>query len=150
MTTIKFHQEWDYRAGDDDHGLHIVVRLFPPGGPELTVNALLDTGAEHSIFDMDLLADLGITKVTAVPPEDITWVLAANESDENNKVPAYVHHITMEWLGYRMTVPVAFVPSWPAGISNLVGMRGVFENLIVGVNHRQRLVLARSADPSVR
>jgi hypothetical protein len=140
VTTLRFQQEHDYGRGDDDHGVHVVVRLFPPGGPELTVNALLDTGAEHSIFDKALLRDLGIADVTAVAPEDITWVLPADEADERNKKPAYVHHIAVEWLGYRMTVPIAFVPSWPEGIDNLLGMKGFFEELVIALSHRDRML----------
>ena len=146
MTTLTFDQEYDYRRSDDDHRLQIVVRLLPEAGPPLTVNALLDTGAEYSIFDRALLPGLGIANVTSVSsPDNVIGVMPANLADETRKDVAYVHPIRVEWLGYQMTVPIAFCPTWDEGIDNLLGMRGFFEQLNVAVSHQKRMVYANSS-----
>ena len=59
----------------------------------------------------------------------------------------YVHPIALEWLGYRLTVPIAFVPSWAEDIDNLLGMKGFFDQLLVGFHHRERLVYVSLAKP---
>lgn len=145
MITFIFDKEYDYRRSGDDHRLQIVVRLLADGSLPLTVNALLDTGAEYSVFDKALLPGLGIAEVTKVgSPDDVIAIMPANLADESKKDVAYVHRIRIEWLGFQMTVPIAFCPSWDEGIDNLLGMRGFFEQLDVAVSHQNRMVYASS------
>ena len=137
MTTrISFADQYYYNGAADDHRPFVVVRLFPAGGPPLTVNALLDTGAEWSVFSKALAPDLGIPDVTQNALRSIPLQTADNSPERFG----FVHEVELEWLGYRLPVPIVFVREWPDDIDNLIGMRGLFEELIVAVHHRQRTV----------
>ncbi len=66
-------------------------------------------------------------------------------ADNSPQQQAFVYDIDVEWLGHRLTVPIGFVPTWPDGIDNLLGMKGFFENLFVGVHHQKRTVFVTPA-----
>lgn len=101
----------------------------------MTVNALLDTGAEFSVFDKSLAQALGVVDISS------GRALRLRTADEREYV-GYQHNVTIEFLGHRVSVPVAFCPDWPEGIDNLLGMGGFFDRFIVAFDHRARAVYA--------
>lgn len=133
---INFAEQYYYDGADDDHRPLVVVRLFPPNAPPLTINALLDTGAEWSVFSKALAPDLGIPDVT----QGALRTVPLQTADNTPERLGFVHEIELEWLGNRLTVPIAFVREWPDDIDNLIGMQGFFEELVVGFHHQQRMV----------
>lgn len=136
MTKITFSQKYYYDGADDDHRPVVVVRLFPTAGPPLTVNAILDTGAECSVFSKGLASHLGITDITDGAIRTVRLQTADNSPERHG----FVHEIDVEWLGYRFPAPIAFVREWPDDIDNLIGMQGFFDELLIAFHHQQRTV----------
>lgn len=123
---LTFDEELDY---GDRHRISIPIRVE---NLPYQVEALIDTGAGVSCFDRALLPDLAIGDVTtgiAIP------VRSANDAVAGT---GYLHSIRIEIFGRDMTIPVAFCPDWPEGTPNLLGMRGFFEQMLIGFDHQQR------------
>jgi hypothetical protein len=111
----------------------VPIRIHRPTGPPSTVRAILDTGAYVSVFDHGILPTIGITDVTTGTP---VRLVAANGLE----APGYQHALKIEFLGRPLTIPVAFCPSWPKGLPNLLGMEGFFEQLVIAFEHRFRRI----------
>ncbi len=60
------------------------------------------------------------------------------QTADNRESIAYIHDLNIEFFGCPMTVPVGFVPDWPEDIDNLLGMKGFFDKLLFGLDHRMR------------
>jgi hypothetical protein len=133
MTTIRFRQEFAYDGPADDDQIIVTIRIFPPNGPPLWQNALLDTGAEYSLFDRALLPLLRIANLTSGRPYKVD--LANNERKD-----AYLHNLDIEFGGHRITVPVGFSNDFPEGVVNVLGMKGFFDQFVFGLDHQTRML----------
>lgn len=131
MKSFIFTHEHIYAASQQS--ALVPIRLRPPAGVPFVVNGLLDSGATVSSFDRALLRPLGITDLTTGTPTKLT---AANGDTKDG----YIHEITIEFLGRGMSVPVAFCAAWPEGTTNLLGMRGFFDQMVIAFEHMQRRV----------
>ncbi|MEX2158667.1 MAG: retropepsin-like aspartic protease [Dehalococcoidia bacterium] len=129
---IGLRYQHHYNGPDDYDLINVVVRVFGTNeAPPISINALLDTGAEHSVFDKALLPLLEIADVTVGTPYLV-------QTADNREAMGYLHDLDVEFLGYQFTVPVGFVPAWPEGIDNLLGMGGFFDQMVFGIDHRTR------------
>jgi len=114
------------------HSIEVRIHLVPPPaiGVPFLQNALLDTGAGITFLDNQLLPSLGIADVFAGVYRPIT---AANGSQGHG----YIHDVTLDIWGRRLTIPAVFCPAWAPGTPNLLGMEGFLDKLRVGLVHRQ-------------
>jgi hypothetical protein len=139
MPTVDFTAEYDYDAGPYVHLVYVPFRLFTAGQLPLAQRAVLDTGASFSVLDKALAPLIGIDHIESGEPLDLRTA-----NDEPHR--AYLHDIQIEFLGFAMTVPVAFVPSWPEGIDNVLGMYGFFDQLDTALLGKQkRLLVGRTS-----
>ena len=125
MTTLTLNSEHHYK-GDK---VVVRVRLLQP---RITtrVDMTLDTGAEVSVLNRDLVGPLGLT----IEDGDSITVMVAN----GEVAQAWIHPIDIEFLGRRLTIPVAICPEWDT--QNLLGMRGFFDQMIVAFDHANRTI----------
>lgn len=130
MTTpLIFDEELDY---GNRHKISVPIRVE---NLPYQIEAIIDTGAAVSCFDRALLPDLGISDVTtgtSIP------IRAANDDRAAAAGTGYLHQLRIEIFGRDLNIPVAFSPDWPEGTPNLLGMRGFFEQMLIGFEHQQR------------
>ena len=129
------HAIWffdEHRYAPADHGVKLTVTLFAKGGPQFDVQALLDSGAAISVFDRAYASAIGIDDIPSGRPVPVQ---AANE--EHQTATGYVHDIVIEVLGRTLLIPAVFVPDWPEGTPNLLGMEGFFTRWAFGFQHTQ-------------
>jgi len=127
MITLTFQGEYSYNP----QPLAIFpVRILTPSGAPYMIQAVLDTGAWHSVFSHVHAQSLGISDITSGTP--IPLVAA-----DGVRARGYAHPVTIEFLGRRMTVPIGFCPDWPADMPNLLGMRGFFDKILVAFEHQR-------------
>lgn len=130
-TTISFRQELFYDGPDDDDRVNVVIRILNDNGPPLAANALIDTGAEDCIFDMEYANLLGLD----VPDGERFTIQTA----DNQEATAYRHLLKVEFLGHGFDVPVGFVPEWAdRRIDNLLGTKGFLDQMVLGLDHSSR------------
>jgi len=133
MTTIRFRQEFFYNGPASDDQIVVNLRVFPPNGPPLSQIAILDTGAEYSLFDKALLPLLGIANMTTGVRYNVDL------ADEQRKV-AYLHNLDIEFEGHRLNVPVGFSDDFPEGVGNVLGMNGFCDQFVFGLDHQTRML----------
>jgi hypothetical protein len=114
------------------HSIDVRIHLVPPPavGVPFLVNALIDTGAGITFLDNQLLLSLGIADVTTGVPLPIT-------AADGGQGDGFIHDVTLDIWGRRVTIPAVFCPTWPPGTKNLLGMQGFLDKLLVGLAHRQ-------------
>jgi len=139
MPTLTFDLDHDYNSGPELHQALVHVRVFTKDGLPLSFQALLDTGASFCSFDKDVAELLGIDDIESGVPRRI----AAADVDEGSgdHEIMYLHDVEIEFLGHKMNVPIGFVPTWPSGTQNLLGMKGFFESMQAAFLHRERRFL---------
>lgn len=125
---LSFEREHRYNTGSDL--VWVSIRVHVNARP-FAVGALLDTGSWITVFDHALAPLLGISDVTTGQPGSFT---AANGQEDEG----YIHPLELEFVGRRFTVPVGFIPAWPTGRPNILGMRGFFEQLQIAFVHGNR------------
>jgi hypothetical protein len=91
---------------------------------------ILDTGAEISILNRDLIRILGLQVHEGQPVE----LEVANRASAQ----AWVHPVEIEFLDRRLTIQAAICPDWDT--KNYLGMRGFFDQLVIAFDHAQRRV----------
>lgn len=126
---LTFDEELDY---GNRHKISVPIRVE---NLPYQIQAIIDTGAGVSCFDRAILPDLGIGDVTtgtAIP------IRAANDDGSGPAATGYLHPLQIEIFGRSMNIPVAFSLDWPEGTANLLGMRGFFEQMLIGFEHQQR------------
>ena len=135
MPSVDFTAQYDYDAGPYVHLVYVPFRLFAASNLPLAQRAVLDTGASFSVFDRALAPLIGIDDIESGEALDLRTA-----NDEPHR--AYLHDVQIEFLGFAMTVPVAFVPSWPEGIDNVLGMYGFLDELETALLGKQKRLLA--------
>lgn len=132
MTTVlRFEQEHTYGP---QHVAIVPVTFHVQSGP-VNISAFLDTGASTSVFNRTIAPRLGIGDITTGDPIDFRL-------PNGTVIRGYAHPLDTEFLGHRLTVPIAFCPDLPDNSPNLLGMRGFFEQLVVALEHGGRKVYA--------
>lgn len=112
----------------------IVPVILDPRGLQVSVPAVLDTGAWTSMFDKALAGPLGISDIA-------TGTAIHGTTANGEESTGYRHDIELGVLGQILTVPVAFFPDWPDGVTNLLGMEGFFDQIgRVAFIHRNHLM----------
>ena len=134
MRVVEFNHEEPYGSNERDRPT-VPFRFESPEGDRYTSSAVLDTGAWTSVFAVTLAPLFGIVDVDS---GEETWLRLPN----GEEVLAYSHPCRLQVLGRWLTIRVAFSPQLPSDMVNLLGMRDLFEELVVGFTHRERLVLA--------
>lgn len=124
MTTLAFDEELAY---GNRHKISVPVRVE---NLPFLIDAVIDTGATVSVFDRALLPSLGIDIVSG---REISLVVANNRRDIG-----YLHSLQIEIFGRQLIIPVAFSLAWPEGTSNLLGMTGFFEQILIAFEHQAR------------
>lgn len=125
MKTIAFRDEHLY----DGHKALVWVQIFGRG-IELNLEMVLDTGAVVSVLNRGLARGLHLKLESGEPVE----VMVAN----GDVARAYIHNISLDFLGRRLTVPAAICPDWDT--PNLLGMRGFFDQTVVAFDHANRTI----------
>lgn len=130
--SLLFEEEYTYGAR---HVAAVPVKFHPPSGLSFSVAAFLDTGAWTSVFNCSIASRLGIPDISTGDPIDFRL-------PNGDQVQGYAHPVDLEFLGHRLTVPIAFCPSFPTNSPSLLGMRGFFEQIRVAFEHGTRKVYA--------
>ena len=124
MRAIQFADEHSYTG----HKALVAVRLTDARVP-IRVDMVVDSGAEVTVLHRDFLAVLGIMNVATGEPIEL---MVANK----DAAPAWIHPVSIEFLGRPMTIEAAFCPSWD--MTNLLGMRGFFDQVVIGFDHAEQ------------
>jgi hypothetical protein len=118
----------------------VTVRLLN-GGKGLDTNALVDTGADYSVFDADLAEPLGL---------ELTRGKRVNcEGLDGNTLPAYEHTIWIKLLDAppswkAIKARVVFRENHPSRVGNLLGRIDFFAALLIGFDEKeQKLYIGR-------
>lgn len=139
MPTLDFDLDHDYNSGADVHQALVHVRVFKKDGIPLSLQALLDTGASFCSFDKDVAELIGIDNIES---GEARHIAAANVDEGSGDYEImYLHEVEIEFLGHKMNVPMGFVPTWPSGTQNLLGMKGFFESMHAAFLHGERRFL---------
>lgn len=133
MTVLEFFRSHEYEPGDE---IRIPIRLNTSGAEPFAVTAVLDTGASYSLFDSGLAPDLGIGDLHS--GQRISLRLANNEPAEG-----FTFDVEMEILGHELMASVIFCPGFRSGVDNLLGVRGILDQLEVAILHRDRRIWIR-------
>ena len=132
MTAVlQFEEEHVYGP---QHVAAVPVTFHPNSG-SFTISAFLDTGAWTSVFNRSIAPRLGISDITTGEPVEL-------QLPNGSVAVGYAHLVPIEFLGHRLTVPIAFCPDFPTNSPNLLGMRGFFEQLRIAFEHGSRKVYA--------
>ena len=128
MTTITFGAQQAY----SDEAIIVDVDVTTPAGP-LPCKAIIDTGAWTTCFDRAIAPLLGIADLTTGKEVPMTPASGI-------ETKGYAFPVEVTLLGRILTIPVVFVPSWPEGTLNLLGMRGFLDQFgCIAVDHGQKL-----------
>ncbi len=101
---------------------------------EHTIEALIDTGSDITIFDAAVANDLGIDL------RDRPLVRFQGIGDRIREAPtADLELLPLFESDLSVVLPVAFVPGLLASVGNLIG-RDVLEYLDFGLSHSERLL----------
>ncbi len=98
---------------------------------DFSIEALVDSGANISIFHPDLASRLGL-KINKGKPIDLTGV--------GGRIKAYLHSMELEIGSERFMTHVAFSEDFKVSL-NILGRRGVFEHFRITFNERQKQVI---------
>ncbi len=130
MKRLTFHSEHVYPTPRPQ----VPVTLHAPAGDRV-VFALLDTGSMTSVFHMSVAGMLNIDDVRKGRKTSL-WL------PNNLALPAWAFPVEATILGHRIGFEIAFCPSFAAKMTNVIGMRGVFDQIVFGLEHAQRTVYA--------
>ncbi len=133
-TTFTFPQEFDYPG---ELRPSLTIEVVPSTGSTIELPVILDTGASISKFDHAQAARMGVPDIMNTPR------IIHPRTASNQLGTGYVHDVEIIFLGRTLTIPIAFVPSWPVGGHNLLGMEGFFEHAIFAFDHVKRTVYVR-------
>ncbi len=129
MISLFFQGTYPYTG----HAVRVPVRLRDSKTPYV-IMAILDTGATYSVFSKSHAGPLGIADITT-GSEPLILTVANGATDT-----AYIHTITLECFGRIYRAPVAFCPTWPDDVPNLLGMRGFFSEFVVAFDHKRKRI----------
>jgi predicted aspartyl protease len=135
MRLVQFLSEQSYGPVNE---IALPIKVCPPAAPTFIVSAILDTGAQNTFFDNSLAPRLGIVDIST--GRKITVREASDRESDG-----FIHDVEVELLGRRITIPVTFVPTWSSGTDNLLGMEGVFNPFVIGIDHQVGMLYARPA-----
>ncbi len=123
-----------YPAGDEKTTIIkpvITVRLIGPKKFQ-EIEAIIDSGADHSIFDMDFAKNLGLsfTKAKVEPFSGI--------GKGTIKVFTIPVEIQVVGIDKKVTIPIGFVksPSFPP----LLGLDGFFDNFVIKFDKAHNII----------
>jgi hypothetical protein len=119
----------------------ILVRA-PDSGQERVEPALIDTGADLSIFDATVARRLRL---------DLGHAPQVTLAGVGGRIPGHILEVDLVLLGepeLTISLPVAFVPGFAERLNNLIG-RDVLEHFDFALMHSQRLgYLGRAEMPA--
>lgn len=125
MNVLSFNHQGMYSG----EAIVVPVQFRPPSGVAFEVRAMVDTGAWMSVFDKAIAPTLGISDLTRGTRVPMTPA-------SGTRGEGYAFPLAIVVLGRALTVPIAFVPSWPDGVPNLLGMRGFLDQFgTIAVDH---------------
>lgn len=129
---LSFTDRHVYPVGE--HRILVPVKIRPSSGIDFEITALLDSGAEISVFSRALLPHLGIADVTVGGLD--TEMTSLNQVGTSEG--GYIHDVEVGIFGRTLTIPVAICPTWPDGIQNVLGMEGFFDRWHFAFDHDMR------------
>lgn len=106
----------------------IPIGIHGPAGVR-QVFALVDSGAEHSLFSLDLIASLGL-KVRNAAVVDIVGVGGAASR-------GYLLDVQLQLQKHRWVGPAVFSDVMGTGLPMILGQAGFFEFFSVGFKRRR-------------
>lgn len=131
MKALNFDSEHCY-GGDKPT---VPLTLHTPDGGNPTLFPLLDTGAWTSVFQMSVADLLGIDDVTE--GEETPLHLPNGVELMGYSFPA---NVTV--LGHTVDIRLTFCPEFSPTMTNVLGMRDFFEQIIFAFEHSGRIVYA--------
>jgi len=126
MKSFTFHNAHTY-TGDK---AVILVSLIRPGGVEIGIEMVIDSGAEISLLSRNLVRSLRLIVEDGRPIE----LVVAN----GDIARAYIHPVEISIAGRRLAIEAAICPDWDT--KNFLGMRGFFDQMVVAFDHANRTI----------
>lgn len=114
--------EYDYvRIGSAERPmLPVAVRKIGPGGNEIHLEALVDSGADDNVFDAQYADLLGIRDLE----EGIAIKLAGITGIEKT---GYSHEVILKFDSYSFYTSVIFLPDMEEDMKAILGQTGFFD-----------------------
>ena len=131
LKRLTFYSEHNYATPRPE----IPLTLHAPGGDSPVVFALLDTGAVTSVFQVSVAGLLGIANVHM-------GRLAPLRLPDGSEPDAWAFPAEATILGHRIHFEITFCPSFAPTMQNVLGVRDVFDKIIFGFEHPNRMVYA--------
>lgn len=113
----------------------VPLTLHTPDGGNPTLFPLLDTGAWTSVFQMSVADLLGIDDVT-------TGVETPLQLPNGEKLMGYSFPVSVTVLGHTIDIRLTFCPEFSPTMTNVLGMRDFFEQIIFAFEHSRLMVYA--------
>lgn len=130
--------KFPYKRYDGDVLRPVVPIRLRHGTRELQYEALVDSGADVSLFDWEVGDDLGFEIGNGIPYE----VLGVG----GGLLVYYFHTVSLEIGGISYKTRVGFTgnPTGQASPYGIVGQRGLFDKFIVGFDLQEREITLKS------
>jgi hypothetical protein len=134
MPTVDYSVVRGYQriAGDPVARPMLVVRLHRPPHPPFQTLAIVDSGADTSVFHTSIATQLGI---------DLAMARRATTIGVGGRAPAYRSAVDLEIEGIRFSVEVRFTSAIPSPVA-LLGRHDVFRRFRFGFDEQAQLLLA--------
>jgi predicted aspartyl protease len=127
---LGFSKAHQYAGPGDSITIPVLLRA---GERRVVLDASLDTGASHCLFDRSIGEGLGLDVELGVPRIFTT---------ANSRVQTFGHEVTINTLGIEVH-SMAFFFADPAIEKNVLGRHGWLDRIRIGiVDHDQRLYVA--------
>ena len=127
------------RYGGEVHHLPLITVTLESRKGAVEVNALIDSGAEHNVFNIDLADHLGLNYANGRPVELTTIT---------GQTSGYLLAVRYALRRHRWHAPTIFTEA--ADQQGLLGQQGFFENFAVTFRYYRRDMSVRWAQHTMK
>lgn len=112
----------------------VPLEIQSKGGEWIELHAYIDSGAGYSVFHGDHARLLGLNLKDG---KGIDFTVGDGE-----KIPAYIHSVTVKFAGQQFVAQIAFSDSLGVG-TNLLGLVSFFDEFVICFYHTKQFVEAQ-------
>lgn len=135
VTRLEFSGSLGY---PDGHEIRLEITVRGVDGQTLAVEAVLDTGASASIFNVAVLRRVGVADISTGESATIHLV-------DGRSIHGFVHLLELQVAGVNVRAPAFFSEALPEDMDNLLGLIGVLDQIDIAIIHRERTLYVRSS-----